>query len=413
MMFHLKKRIIVLAIVLYLAVFVVGAFFILIFQYSFHNNLSTEAKQYAADYATNHVIYKHYNVNLTVFLYQDGSISTLYESSNPLTANTVIKKIIYQHVTKDSFRIITYDTQAKQFLSLAGKKVYSGTDDDSMIITGHYLAYLKPIFNSFFLIYTLAYVLVLICLYVIARNNHKMHTIQNQYLANVSHELKSPISSIQAIADTLSEIDSLDEETRSKYYGIILRESRRLDHTVRDIIELSKLQDPYRLTEKHLISSGDLMEPVLARYQEWCESLDIHFVVSNSFQNLPPVYTNLELVQKLMTILLDNSMKFMESGDTLSLDACVHSDYVEIKICDTGCGIAPEHLPHIFERFYKVDDSHNLSGSGLGLSMAKEIVHRLDETIYANSTLNKGTCFTFTISRKAAKKRHKHDKNHY
>ncbi|SDB23813.1 sensor histidine kinase [Eubacterium oxidoreducens] len=411
-MFSIKKRYFVYSIIIYIALFLVGAFILLLFQRYSQHGLREEAAQYASEYvASGYQPVDIRNMNLTTLLLKSGELTFLAGPSHHLNINSTIENIVLRNQNKDSFYVVIFDMKTGQFLSLAGQSISDDKDKPSMIILGHYLTYLNSVYMAYFFIYTPAYLLVCLSLFLIARYNDRVRLIHQQYLANVSHELKSPISSISAIADTLSEIDSLDEKTRSKYYGIILRESKRLDHTVKDIIELSKLQDPYQEINKVTAFGDDIFNPILSRYQEWCENLDIHFVLNPSIHQLPALYTDISMIHKLLTILMDNSMKFMQPGDTLSIDSTPHSDYVDIHICDTGCGIAAEHLPHIFERFYKVDDSSNLSGSGLGLSMAQEIVHRLGESIKVKSEPGKGTCFTFTIHKNATKKRHYCDKN--
>ena len=187
-----------------------------------------------------------------------------------------------------------------------------------------------------------------------------------------------------------------DEATLSRYYGIISRESRLLEHSVLQIIELSKLQDSRITFHKTEISPSEIFDIMQTRYVSRCEDLGLSFSIEKSIWNLPKLYTDPDRVVQLLEILLDNALKFAEEGGSIVLNATTKYGQATIRVNDTGRGISDDDLPHIFERFYK-SEIDNPTGSGLGLAIAKEIINGLHETIWVQTEVGKGTTFFFTV----------------
>ena len=118
------------------------------------------------------------------------------------------------------------------------------------------------------------------------------------------------------------------------------------------------------------------------------------------FSDCPVVYANADRVEQMLIILLDNAIKYTESG-SVRVSAAWDDEKVVLTVGDTGVGIDDEDLPYVFDRFYKVDKAHSGKGSGLGLSIAKELLKRMDEEIWVTSERGKGSEFSFTIHRPA------------
>ena len=258
------------------------------------------------------------------------------------------------------------------------------------------LDYIPFVLTSYALICTLLYIIVIYSVLAQRKSREKIETIYHQYIANISHELKTPIASIQAITETLSEGLVHDEATLSRYYGIISRESRLLEHSVLQIIELSKLQDSRITFHKTEISPSEIFDIMQTRYVSRCEDLGLSFSIEKSIWNLPKLYTDPDRVVQLLEILLDNALKFAEEGGSIVLNATTKYGQATIRVNDTGRGISDDDLPHIFERFYK-SEIDNPTGSGLGLAIAKEIINGLHETIWVQTEVGKGTTFFFTV----------------
>lgn len=229
------------------------------------------------------------------------------------------------------------------------------------------------------------------------KQSKELEQIRKDYIANVSHELKSPIASIKALTETLSDDLIQDADKQKKYYGIILKESNRLERLILDMLELSKIQSGKMDFSKKKISAESVFLPVFQKYSVLCDEMGLEFKVDCQLSNLPILETNPERIQQLVGLLLDNAVKFVDENGEISVCFTPTSRSLTVMIKDNGVGINKDVLPHIFERFYKVDKAHNLKGSGLGLAIAKEIAAGLDEKLGVESEVGKGTTFHFTI----------------
>lgn len=221
--------------------------------------------------------------------------------------------------------------------------------------------------------------------------------MRKDYVANVSHELKTPVTSIRAIAEILNDDELKDSIDKNKYYSMILRESIRLEVLIKDMLELSRLQSGNIAFEKSYVSVNDIINEVIEKFEIMADDLDIDFITPKNLDNIPSIYTNYNRIVQILIILLDNAFKFTASGGVVCLEVSSKTEYLEISVIDSGIGIDKEDIPFIFDRFYKADKSHNLNGTGIGLSIAYEIIKHLNENIYIESEIGRGSKFTFTI----------------
>lgn len=222
---------------------------------------------------------------------------------------------------------------------------------------------------------------------------------RRDYIANVSHELRTPISSIRAISETLSDNLALDKEKKQKYYLIILRESKRLQKLINDMLELSRLQSGEMAISKEMVNGKKLISDVMEYFEIYSEDMDVKFVLTENILNIPDFYSNESRISQILFILLDNAFKFTLDDGYVKLDSVWNEDMIKVSVENTGEGISSEDIKFVFERFYKGDKSHNQKGSGLGLSIAKEILKNLGEEIYVNSEHGERTKFEFTLHR--------------
>ena len=221
--------------------------------------------------------------------------------------------------------------------------------------------------------------------------------MRKDYVANVSHELKTPVTSIRAIAEILNDDELKDSIDKNKYYSMILRESIRLEVLIKDMLELSRLQSGNIAFEKSYVSVNDIINEVIEKFEIMADDLDIDFITPKNLDNIPSIYTNYNRIVQILIILLDNAFKFTASGGVVCLEVSSKTEYLEISVIDSGIGIDKEDTPFIFDRFYKADKSHNLNGTGIGLSIAYEIIKHLNENIYIESEIGRGSKFIFTI----------------
>lgn len=221
---------------------------------------------------------------------------------------------------------------------------------------------------------------------------------RREYVANVSHEMRSPLTAVRGLIEPLRDGMVANEDTRKRYYDIILREVMRLSRLISDLMELSRLQSGNLAIEPERFLLGETMEYVMEKYAGICQEKEIRLVAETDFSACPALYANPDRIEQLLGILIDNAVKYTPENGQIILSADWSGEKCILSVRDTGTGIPKEHLPHLFERFYKVDKAHSGMGSGLGLSIAREMLALMGETIEVESEPGKGTAFTFTCS---------------
>ena len=226
--------------------------------------------------------------------------------------------------------------------------------------------------------------------------SERLERTRREYVSNVSHELRTPLTAVRALVEPLKEGMVTSEADRMRYYDIILREVLRLSRLINDQLELSRLQSGTIAIEKKRMTLDDLVYDVCDRYQSIAEEHGLSLEIPTDFAACPPVYANADRVEELLIILLDNAIKYTEKG-SVRVSAEWDDTVVRLSVSDTGIGISEEDLPYVVDRFYKVDKAHSGKGSGLGLSIAQELITRMDEEISVGSEKDQGTTFTFTI----------------
>lgn len=221
----------------------------------------------------------------------------------------------------------------------------------------------------------------------------RLETMRKDYVANVSHELRSPLTSIRGLIEPLMDSIVTDEEDIKRYYNIIFKESLRLSRLVDDIMELSRLQTNEAHIDKTSIDLSAIIEMVYDRYQLLDDGIQL---ICHSTL-LPKVYSNYDRIEQILVILLDNAYKFTKKGGQIEISTEIRATDILITVKDTGIGITEDDLPFVFDRFYKSDKSRSKRGSGLGLSIAREILAIMGETIQVHSTSGLGSSFEFTL----------------
>ena len=228
--------------------------------------------------------------------------------------------------------------------------------------------------------------------------SERLERTRREYVSNVSHELRTPLTAVRALVEPLKEGMVTSEEDRQRYYDIILREVMRLSRLINDQLELSRLQSGGVAIQKQRMTLDDLIYDVCDRYQSIAEDQGLALRIETDLSECPSVYSNPDRVEQMFIILLDNAIKYTEEG-SVSVQVSWDEEKVCITVRDSGIGISEEDIPYVFDRFYKVDKAHSGKGSGLGLSIAKELLNRMNETIWVESTKGEGSAFTFTVHR--------------
>ena len=222
--------------------------------------------------------------------------------------------------------------------------------------------------------------------------------LRRQMLADVSHELKTPLTAMRGYLETLRmPTIELDAATRDRYLDTVERETLRLDRMVKDLLDLARLENRVGDLHPRWFDASRLFELVVQRHevQARAHQITLTYAVAD---HADQVFGDPDRLEQVIDNLVANALRHTPDQGTVKVVATAQNASVNLIVSDSGSGIAPEHLPHVFERFYKVDSarSNGSGGSGLGLSIAKAIVEMHGGTINVASTPGH-TVFTITL----------------
>jgi two-component system phosphate regulon sensor histidine kinase PhoR len=227
----------------------------------------------------------------------------------------------------------------------------------------------------------------------------QLENMRREFVANVSHELKTPITSIKGYVETLQEGALGDKKNVQKFLEIVLKQSDLLNAIVDDLLSLSRIEQDAERGEIQLADENlrHIIEAVAVDYGLKARERKIKVIVSCSEEIM--VKASPRLLEQAIGNILDNAIKYSEQGTAVEVEAVSNSEEVNIRVSDHGSGIAPEHLPRLFERFYRVDKgrSRELGGTGLGLAIVKHIAQAHGGSVTVESTLGKGSIFTLHL----------------
>ena len=219
----------------------------------------------------------------------------------------------------------------------------------------------------------------------------KLDNMQKEFVADVSHELKTPITSIMGYADTLLE-GEYDKETQNKFLNVIATEARRMARLVTDLLTLSRYDNNKKITKKEKFDLGELVKKCQDKLAIEIKKKG-HKVNCFVTADVPPVYADKDDIARVVLNILTNSIKYTPNGGEITIYVGFVYNDAYIKIFDNGIGIPEEDLNRIFERFYRVDKARTreMGGTGLGLSIAKEILDKNGGSIDIKSVVGQGT----------------------
>lgn len=216
---------------------------------------------------------------------------------------------------------------------------------------------------------------------------------RSAFIANLSHELKTPIASLVGVSDLLAD-EKLDESTRKDLTGILRSESLRLSRLCDGIVTLTKIERDFEPKKKPLQLDEQIRHAVILITEKWKQKeIDLTFTSQ-------PVYcvTDPDLSMQVWTNLLDNAVKYSSDSVHLTIDIKEENDTARVMIADNGIGMSEEDQRHIFEQFYQVEHSHVQEGNGLGLTIVKTIVDQLGGSISVESEIGKGSTFQVILT---------------
>ena len=223
-----------------------------------------------------------------------------------------------------------------------------------------------------------------------------------EYVANISHELRTPLANMRGLSEGLRDGLVTDENERMRYYGIIVDEVQRLSRLVNDLLELSGLQSNPAAFEMERVEPTELMYELFELNKQMFSEKHQALLLDVPQEDLPQIITNEDRLSEVLTIFLDNARKYTPEGGRITLGAhVVKTDGLETGIRfyvrDNGIGIDEEAQRHIFDRFHQADKSHASKGSGLGLSIAREILQKMNVSIELKSAPGEGSEFSFVL----------------
>jgi two-component system phosphate regulon sensor histidine kinase PhoR len=226
----------------------------------------------------------------------------------------------------------------------------------------------------------------------------RVEKTRRDFIANVSHELRTPLTSIQGYAETVLDNENLSASTR-EFLEIIRKNAVRMARLTEDLLVLARVESGERSFQLRSATPQELLEESIQTFQEIADSRGIELAVMNTATS--SVLVDRDALHQVFGNLIDNAMKYGEDGRKILIGACEAEDGVQFYVRDFGAGIPVEHLPRLFERFYRVDKarSRESGGTGLGLAIAKHVVRAHGGTIKAESELNHGSTFYFTLPR--------------
>ncbi|TDX99550.1 sensor histidine kinase [Thiohalophilus thiocyanatoxydans] len=220
--------------------------------------------------------------------------------------------------------------------------------------------------------------------------------LRRELVANVSHDLRTPLASLQGYLETLTlKQGELTNEEEQNYIEIATRHAVHLGQLVDDLFELAKLEANEIKPNLEPFAFQELVQDVIQKYELKAKQHGVQLI--QSLEDDPPfVYGDVGLIERVLDNLLDNALRHTPRGGTVTVILTPHAETVSLEVVDSGCGIAPTDMPHIFERFYAPPEAGQ-KGTGLGLAIAKNIIELHGGVIRATSKLNKGTVFSFDL----------------
>ena len=226
----------------------------------------------------------------------------------------------------------------------------------------------------------------------------RLERVRQEFLSNVSHELRTPLTSILAFVETLADGALEDDENNRRFLEVIRRNAERMHHLIDDILELSAIEAGKVDVRPRTIRLAPLVQDVWSSLAEKSQAaLTITF--RNEVDNDTTVYADPRRLEQILTNLISNAVKFNSEGGSVSVSHKSLDGYQRITVVDTGEGISREHLPRIFERFYRTHTarSRELGGTGLGLAIVKHLARLHGGEASVESSQGAGSTFIIDL----------------
>ena len=228
----------------------------------------------------------------------------------------------------------------------------------------------------------------------------EISAMKSDFVSSVSHELRTPLSSIKAYVEMLVDGEANDEQTRTEFYNIIQSEANRLSRLIDNILNISRIESGIVKINREPISLPSVIKDVVDVMQPQAHAKQIELSVRET-PLFYQVYVDKDMIYQAILNLVGNAIKYTPNGGSVTLDTVVddHQRTVKLNVSDTGVGIPPDAMPHLFDKFYRVSDHKKMAkGTGLGLNLVKHIVETVHGgTVSVTSEPGNGSTFSFQL----------------
>jgi two-component system phosphate regulon sensor histidine kinase PhoR len=224
--------------------------------------------------------------------------------------------------------------------------------------------------------------------------------MKNDFVSHVSHELKTPLASITAYSEMLSDGEADDEETRKEFYSVIQGQAERLNRLIDDILNISRIESGLIKVDKRPVSLTILIEEQLQMIKSAANEKNIEIIGQKPIV-FDQVYVDKDMISQVVVNLLSNAVKYTRRGGSIKIETSVDeiAKLARVSITDTGVGIPEDEVEHVFDKFYRVDANKSCAkGTGLGLNLVKQIVEKVhDGRVFVTSRVGVGSTFGFEL----------------
>ena len=300
-----------------------------------------------------------------------------------LNLNDSIENISIETIIKNKEILKVFNASINKQKTI--QKELSTSDDKRIIL------YSSPIYNND------DNFIGIVCLIRDISERYRFEQLQKQFITNVSHELKTPLSSIKGAGEVLDDGIIQDEEKRKEYYKMIVKEANRLEDMVENILSISRLEEKQQGKQLKFISINSIVKETLNIFKEKKE-VNQRLKLQTMDENIKSKVNPNEIKQALIN-LIDNALKFSDQDKIVEVGIKKDNDEIKVWVKDQGIGIDEKEIKNIWERFYQVDKtrSPDTDGTGLGLSIVKQLIEKNNGRVYVESKVNDGSEFGFYL----------------
>lgn len=230
----------------------------------------------------------------------------------------------------------------------------------------------------------------------IEEKQRELDQMKSEFISNVSHELRTPLHSLKGFTKLMLQDTMSDKDVQKEFLGIMNKEADRLGDLIEDLLDVSRLEAGRFKIHKERVSVAEIMHDAVERLRNLAAEANIVMIEEIS-DELPEMEIDSKRIGQVMTNLVSNAIKYNKENGSVAVKGELRDNEVLVQVADQGIGIAEADIPHLFERFYRVEASDRIEGTGLGLHITQQIVEAHSGSIWIESQLGVGSIFTFKL----------------